>query len=64
MNHPGSVAVGTGCICGHIFWRPHPHPDHPRSVRKASALASVRTYLGHASRLPGIAIYQAVTENA
>lgn len=63
MSHRGPVAVGASCHCGHVFWRPAPHPENPRDLRHATALVSARQHVGHRP-LIGIAVYQALTENA
>lgn len=65
MTTTGPVPIGTTCRgCGHMFTRGPTHPEHPADLRHALARVSARQWLGPTSRLPGIAIYQALVENA
>lgn len=59
----GPIAYGTSCRCGHVFWRTRTHPETPRQLRCATALATARQHVGY-RHLIGIAVYHALTENA
>jgi hypothetical protein len=60
----GRVRLDCTCFCGHLYTRSETHPWKPEAVARATALTQARAWVGHDAPLAGVAIYQAITENA
>lgn len=64
MGGRGRVRLNDTCWCGHLYARTTSAPEDPAHIRRAIARAEARVWVGHDAPFAGVAIYQAITENA